>query len=352
MKNRLFGLDVLRTLCAFYVIFYHYFFRSVAMGDYNDKLYESNIYFSYGWIGVQLFFTISGFVIYYSCKEANISKFLVSRILRLYPAYWISILVTLIFMFVFHPDWWTISPFHMLINFSMLQTFLGIKNIDGAYWTLAYELIFYFWMAIFIYFKKVEFIKIFLFLSTLLYIFTSIFEIYDFLGILNKILLLRYSAYFLVGIYLYEHSRGSFRNFLQTLVCIISIALELYTKTVDISVRSEEVLYPVISWFHYLVFILIFIFIIKFNHVSEKYQRLFVIIGSLSYPIYLIHQNIGYTLISYFWNQFPSFISIILSIIVVTLLSFLIAEYLEPAIRQRIKNILAPKRKCEHREDS
>lgn len=94
-----------------------------------------------GRFGVILFFLISGLVIPYSFKGAKpLRSFAVSRVLRLYPAYWVSIAVLAGFGVLRsgEPTWTLLAA-----NATMLQEFAGFRNLTPVYWTLTLELAFY-----------------------------------------------------------------------------------------------------------------------------------------------------------------------------------------------------------------
>jgi peptidoglycan/LPS O-acetylase OafA/YrhL len=104
----------------------------------------------FGYYGVELFFVISGFVIFWTLnRNSNLLDFAASRVARLFPAYWVAVLATSL---VLHMD-----PLQTLeapsliegvVNLSMLQFFIDVRNVDGVYWTLACELVFYTWAAV------------------------------------------------------------------------------------------------------------------------------------------------------------------------------------------------------------
>jgi peptidoglycan/LPS O-acetylase OafA/YrhL len=54
----------------------------------------------YGYLGVDLFFMISGSVILVSTANASFKGFFVSRIVRLYPAFWACYRITFLTIFV------------------------------------------------------------------------------------------------------------------------------------------------------------------------------------------------------------------------------------------------------------
>lgn len=136
-------LDGLRGLAALAVVFAH--FEDAA------SVWPG---FDFGVYGVQLFFLISGFVILLSAQAAHRPiDFVISRITRLYPAYWFSLtLATLIVIVAGLPV--AHDPLTVLINISMFQRWLLVDNIDSVYWTLAVELQFYVLVAVLLWTRR------------------------------------------------------------------------------------------------------------------------------------------------------------------------------------------------------
>lgn len=143
------GVDFLRLLAALMVLLYHYGFW-IAVSPASDALTpksglinfpELHSFTNFGWVGVQIFFVISGFVIAFSGEKASAFDFFVSRVVRLAPCVWICATITLI----------------VALSFSVGEVFPQVKNyvksifffpiapwIDGSYWTLGIEISFYF----------------------------------------------------------------------------------------------------------------------------------------------------------------------------------------------------------------
>jgi len=101
--------------------------------------------FDFGRKGVTVFFIISGFVIPSSLSGTKINgsiKFLISRFFRLFPLFWISVFLSLV------TQDWTAGKYpgwnDVALNLTMMPEFFGVTPINGAYWTLAVELVFYF----------------------------------------------------------------------------------------------------------------------------------------------------------------------------------------------------------------
>jgi peptidoglycan/LPS O-acetylase OafA/YrhL len=100
-----------------------------------------DFYLDIGRIGVAAFFSISGYVIPFSVPRGQrpVSRFWISRFFRLWPAYWVSILFTLMVGASLIP----ITVKNLVFNFTMLQKFCGVGDMVGPFWTLQIELIFY-----------------------------------------------------------------------------------------------------------------------------------------------------------------------------------------------------------------
>lgn len=164
-------LDALRGMAALMVVFFHFTWGRP----------DSHVNFNIGNMGVELFFIISGFVIFMSLSKIKTgSEFIISRFSRLYPTYWASLTFTFILINIYYH--YTIIDFpklvlkDYLVNLSMFQFFFSVPNVDESYWTLTIELLFYFFMFL-LYktklLKQITFIG--LFLSFLLVLLTHFF---------------------------------------------------------------------------------------------------------------------------------------------------------------------------------
>jgi peptidoglycan/LPS O-acetylase OafA/YrhL len=88
-------IDFLRFFAALMVVFFHYSFRGYAADGMSTMPYPLLAPVAkYGYLGVELFFLISGFVILMTASTGSLKKFIVSRFARLYPAFWACCTVT------------------------------------------------------------------------------------------------------------------------------------------------------------------------------------------------------------------------------------------------------------------
>lgn len=152
--KRLNELDGLRGIAALIVVFYHYITR-------YDQLYGHSfnvpVLFELGRFGVHLFFIISGFVIYWSIsKIENPLDFIWSRFSRLYPPFWVALILTFLIVSILSLPNREVGSSTFILNFLMFHEYLGIKHVDGVYWTLTIELSFYFWILIIVCSRQIK----------------------------------------------------------------------------------------------------------------------------------------------------------------------------------------------------
>ena len=145
-STRFAHIDSLRAIAAVLVIWMHTAenFVLFAAPSIQDRLNDISHFADFGRLGVVIFFAISGFVIPSSLKPGQpgaCREFLIKRLFRLYPIYWISIPFGLVtFWYLWGKE---ISLATILWNLTMVQEALGFTSVQGQYWTLQTELVFY-----------------------------------------------------------------------------------------------------------------------------------------------------------------------------------------------------------------
>lgn len=142
-NQRLQFLDVTRGLAALAVVLEH-----GCENFFPGYLAFANSHFTLGVFGVATFFLVSGFIIPVSIERHNsLGSFWQARFFRLYPMYWFSIfagLASTLLTSAGLPPVFGSHPWRgILANMTMFQTFLGVPDFAGLYWTLTMEMIFY-----------------------------------------------------------------------------------------------------------------------------------------------------------------------------------------------------------------
>ena len=140
--SRMPGLDALRGIAALLVVLYHY-----SLG-YNGVVAPHTtpllMVFPFPAIGVQIFFAISGFVIFMTLERcARGRDFAMSRFARLYPPFLFCMLLTAAVTFVFQFNPRGITGADVAANLPMIVGLLDGVYVDPSYWTLTCEICFY-----------------------------------------------------------------------------------------------------------------------------------------------------------------------------------------------------------------
>ncbi len=140
-SERIVELDALRGLAALAVVAFHYTTRYDELFGHAQPL-RWNV--AWGHYGVDLFFMLSGFVILMTLdRSRGWGSFAWGRFSRLYPAYWVAAALTFVVVARCGLPGQETSPGEALLNLTMVQSLLGARHIDGAYWSLQAEVLFY-----------------------------------------------------------------------------------------------------------------------------------------------------------------------------------------------------------------
>ncbi|MCC3152698.1 acyltransferase [Hymenobacter sp. BT770] len=154
---RFYELDALRFVAALSVVCFHYTYRPQAPGNFSPLAFpELDRVTRYGFLGVELFFLISGYVVLLSARGKTVRQFLLARVTRLYPAFWTACTLTFLVLLgwgagtgaVSMPAGLRADAGRYVYNMTMLHEFLGAWPLDGVYWSLTVELTFYFLVSL------------------------------------------------------------------------------------------------------------------------------------------------------------------------------------------------------------
>lgn len=143
MKKRVAGLDYLRAVSIILIFLYHYTTR------YQESIGHAAVWLfnvPWGCFAVNTFFVLTGYLTFANLNQGGV-QFLSKRIIRLYPTFWASILITSTFMAIIMPERLR-SVKDIALNFTMFPGLLGAQSVDGVYWTLQVEMIFYLLVSI------------------------------------------------------------------------------------------------------------------------------------------------------------------------------------------------------------
>jgi peptidoglycan/LPS O-acetylase OafA/YrhL len=322
MKDRQPELDYLRGLACLMVLFFHYLARGPKAGWTGQAHFPwAEAVASYGHYGVQLFFMISGFVIYKSATGRTVKAFASARFWRLYPAYWVGILITTLFVLGAQSTKFQVSLSDFLWNFTMFQGWVKAKNVDGAYWSLLVEMLFYIYIGMSIYLGLIH--RTFLIISGWLLICAINIGLRSFW--IDTIFLAQWGSFFSIGILCYRLREGDQSKALKCLIAI-AILLACLRTYVDVPFGMKKTALIDVA----VVFVLSVFFVFCVHRPrSIKNSSFSSLFGDLTYPVYLVHQFVGYILLSALVLHFGNVLSLILTVGIVLLLGWGINQLVE-----------------------
>ncbi len=325
-------LDAFRGIAALSVVLYHY---TTVYHDNFDV--PSLFYVQYGWLGVPLFFILSGFVITLTIQRCkNPLEFLLKRFIRLYPTYWISLSITLLVIYISNSqgihDMFSNTTTNILFNFTMFQELVYIDHVDASYWSLLPELLFYLLIAFLFWIKKVN--NLLLYNSILIGI--CIIHYFFPLPIVGRILDLHYVLLFMIGICFYNiyANYKKVKQYIHFLI-VINLILGIFLYGI---IRPHLDFTVILITFPMIVLLFYGFVYQKFAVLGTIKSLLFL--GIISYPLYLIHQIVGFIFMLFFdqylTRELSIFSAVSLSIILATIITF----YLEPPLKRATKKII------------
>lgn len=343
-SKRIYQIDLFRFIAAIGVVLFHYTFRGATADNLSSiKFPILAPLFKYGYLGVDLFFIISGFVILLSIKDESIRKFFTSRVSRLYPAYWLCLIITSVVILFYGAPNFKISHFQIGINASMFQSFFNVKNIDGAYWSLGVELKFYILIGLYLLIKKYREISIYhvIYFWLLLMIPYLILKDSTTFKYINHLLIIRWSPYFIAGI-LYYQIYSSRINIKDVFLAVICLGLSIYLGIEQIQNLEEH--YHV-SFSPTIISLIIFtsyalMFIVSIGGMQFINSKNLLKLGILTYPLYLLHQNIGYIIFNNFNKMVDKYLLLFLTITLMLIISYIIHRVVEKPLSYLIKTKL------------
>ncbi|GIE58979.1 peptidoglycan/LPS O-acetylase OafA/YrhL [Actinoplanes octamycinicus] len=298
--SRLSALDGLRLLCALAVAGYHFgcSWRLDGIHPPAHHLPDAAPVLIYGFLGVETFFLISGFVILMSGWGRTVRGFAASRAARLYPAFWACVLVTSVVATLLPIDGGLPfarlpGPDDVLINLTMLAEPLNTPLVDTVYWTLWYELRFYLIVACLIGGGLTDRrVKLFatgwLLTAVVLPAFPG--------AALAQVVMPDFAPYFIAGMTMFLLRRDRRDPWLWGLLlaCWLLGLHRVHGRVLDLDPG-----FAVPAWPAYATLTAVFLLLLAVALGATDRLRLpgLATAGALTYPFYLLHQRAGYSLI-------------------------------------------------------
>lgn len=283
--SRLKEVDALRGLAAMAVVLFH-------LTTQFERLYTpartASISFEHGHYGVNLFFVISGFVIFMTLERTRTAAdFLVSRFSRLYPTYWLAVMLTFGITHALGLPGKLVSGSSALANALMFHGLFRIPHVDGVYWTLEVELLFYCGMlALFAggHLHRVFGVVAGFLLLRWLYFGCQLWLNVDLPYILWRLLILQYLPWFVLGLAAYSLTRTRPHQGRRPALAALTMALATLGVTES----------PASAALGAVFFTLVLL--AAQSRLALLRLPVLVWLGGISYPLYLLHENISWSL--------------------------------------------------------
>lgn len=293
-------LDVSRFAAAFAVLIYHWLFKGIQMGTVDSISYSPLAGIAaYGYLGVYFFFMISGFVISASSHGRTASQFAVRRAVRLYPAFWVSMLTTALVTIAIGGTLFSVTVPQVLANLTMLPQLLRQPTVDGVYWTLFCEILFYGMVFLILLAKLGRYLDAFfpgwaIFLLAITVIAPQLSR-YELIGSLY--------AFFAAGAIISTIQRRGW-SWWRAVGLLASAYVSLRYIIEQTTILNDGNNGPFVQSMPVTIAIVIGFFVIMMMQTSARVATWRIphsrLLGALTYPVYLLHAHIGYMVIDRF----------------------------------------------------
>jgi peptidoglycan/LPS O-acetylase OafA/YrhL len=302
------GFDLIRLAAALIVVFYHFAYWNWHECACVDARFPSLVPYSWwGWIGVPIFFVISGFVIALSAEGRTANDFLRGRLLRIAPGLWFFATLGFLILVLTNAMEFPAAAFLLVKSFVLWP--IG-PWVDGVYWSLTVEVLFYsivFMLLAGGCFKWLSsFATVWLLLTTLFALTCAVDLFWHYpqpFGQLlhtvrdsyaSRYLLLTSGPYFLMGLAIYFIYRQGMTfgrtfmlagSFLAAEISIYFSSLEMRPQDTEVSLIVPGLVFAVGTF--------AIVVSVAMSKAPELHSRgrgqMIKLLGLASYPLYLVH---------------------------------------------------------------
>jgi peptidoglycan/LPS O-acetylase OafA/YrhL len=365
-QSHVLGIDALRFAAAMMVVWFHFGYlmgvlpNGTAANASRHLLAFPEVYdWSYfGWVGVEIFFVISGFVIAFSAQKATSFSFFAGRVVRLAPGVWICSTITLLTVLALGDA----DTAQLLRGYRHSMGFFPWGPwIDGAFWTLILEISFYLCVFVIVSLKRFDLVGAFAVVmgccSTAFVVLRALLQAHAInqpalQALLEKsshatdLLLLHHGVYFALGVLLWKQlmQKASARNLCWIAVFAGAGCLEVAVQASGAEIlgwRSNVLVVCAVWCAGVLGVVLSVRFNAQLHRAPQWVLRAMKSIGLMTFPLYLLHMIFGATIMGRLvmlglsrWAALAAGMAIIL------LAVFVISTWIEPALQRLVKRVL------------
>ena len=336
--NRIAYLDGLRGVAILTVLLFHAYARWSSVVPYGDRFAKIAL-FQYGFLGVELFFLISGFVILMTLEKCDtFATFMLRRWLRLFPASLI-VLLAIYFTAPLLPE----RPAGAAHAIDLLSGLLFIRpgwlsallqhkvgQIEGVYWSLYVEVLFYLVFGAFYFLlgearALIAMIGAFLVAVVAKLAHAAPDKMSESLGVM-------YWGWFMVGALVYRWTQNLDGRQALAAAALGAVCPFTLWNAPDPGAGTQILAVFVVSMF--------FLAAMSERAKAILSHRVLLFLGFISYPLYLLHENLMVALIVKLGRAAPWIPAALLPvapIAMVALLAWIVAKYVEPATRRVLR---------------
>ncbi len=335
--KRITFLDGLRGIAILLVICFHTFSQYTHLVPFGSQ-YKHFPVFRYGYLGVPLFFLISGFVILMSLeKNKTFSQFIYKRWLRLFPAMLVATVLLYSTMHLLPERPLGIQklsgaiPGLIFIEPIWIEFITGFKIdlVENSFWSLFVEFKFYFIFGTFYFLfgKKNAVIGLFL---LFVYSYAASISGIKILTSFSNLLSCHYFGWFTGGALAYLYFTSDKIRYLLFAILVSLLQLYKYQRS------SEELVCAIIV-------IAVFFIPVYFEKARFVFSNsVLIFFGFVSYPLYLIHENamIGLMLkLNNNVSNIPGLLLPVIPLFILLIVSYIIVKIFEPFLIKKIQAI-------------
>lgn len=368
LRKQVIGIDALRLFAAVFVMGSHLGVSSWLRSR-NGGVMPTTAFlplrplFCYGWIGVEIFFVISGFVIAYSAQGVSAKKFVKFRFFRLWPMCVLCALVA-----AGAAIWMDALPLWR-IGRDVLETitFFPVTHtteyIDDPFWTLSVEVVFYALVAVLIAVGRLRLLpRVMAVVGGTSTVYWSLVTADPFWSgrvwlLVHKSLqhlsfypgtLLLHGCFFSTGVLLWDLMLGPSRaerqgrHMVALAVSIVGCLMEIWYHA-TIAAPYLEMTFP--QWGAatiWLVTVGLVVWSVHFNtalqhRIGLRGVNLLRAMGLVTYPLYLLHNRLGFTITMKLHAALGWYGAFTVAVVSVVLLAAALALSIDPAIQGQLK---------------
>ncbi len=266
MRRNLPQLNIIRAIASLGVAIFHLGGKALPI-------------LKWGWLGVEMFFVLTGFVICWSLPEnyslKNFPTFIWKRLARVEPPYILSIFI-IIFLSFLLSEMKNINFINILFHFAYLNNFLNNNYLSPVYWTLGIEFQYYIFIGLLfplIFYSNKTSILFLILLNAIAYFYPSPYSI-----------VLNFISFFSLGIIVYMYKSNRIQTSILVVLAILNILVIYFINGIPPTIAA-------------ILTMLIILFFEKSNPIIDFFSK-------ISFSLYLTHDIIASRLVVYIGNKF------------------------------------------------